>query len=390
MARIAAHLSTLSELPAAADEALAAVVEQLGGPADLAVVFASPDHLAGFELLGPLLCDRLGTECVIGCCGESIMGTEQEVEGAPALSLWAARLPGANPLALRLELQRTADGPMIGGWPDETLGEWPAGSSLLLVGDPFTFPADFLLERLNDDRPGVNVFGGMASAASQPGENRLLLGRRTVNDGAVAVLLRGGDVRPVVSQGCRPIGRPMVVTKAERNVIQELGGRPALAQLKELFMTLPTREQKLIQSGLHVGRVVNEYQETFEPGDFLIRNVVGIDPGQGAIAIGDYVRAGQTVQFHVRDQETADADLQQLLASAKAARPEQPAGALVFSCNGRGTRLFSQPNHDAGCVSAAFGAIPVAGFFAAGELGPIGSRNFMHGFTASIALFFKQ
>jgi small ligand-binding sensory domain FIST len=207
-------------------------------------------------------------------------------------------------------------------------------------------------------------------------------------DGAVAVMLHGGvSLRTVVSQGCRPIGRHFVITKAERNVIYELGGRPALLQLKEIFDDLPTREQQLVQHGLHVGRVVNEYQDTYAQGDFLIRNVMGIDPDHGSVVIADFVRTGQTVQFQIRDAQTADEEMRQLLSSVRKDRTAKPAGALLFTCNGRGTRLFPAPHHDAGVIRHVLGDIPLAGFFAAGELGPVGGKNFMHGFTASIALF---
>jgi small ligand-binding sensory domain FIST len=181
-------------------------------------------------------------------------------------------------------------------------------------------------------------------------------------------------MRTVVSQGCRPIGKPLVVTKAERNIIHELGGKPALVQLREIFDALPTREQRLVQTALHVGRVVSEYQERFEQGDFLVRNVIGIDSSSGAVAIGDYIRPGQTVQFHVRDQEAADAELKQLLAGAATKNPS-PHGGLLFTCNGRGTRMFSQPHHDAEAIARSFGPLPIAGLFAAGEIGPIGRQN---------------
>jgi small ligand-binding sensory domain FIST len=288
---------------------------------------------------------------------------------------------------MHLQFERTPEGGALNGWPDQTAGDWPAGAFLILLGEPFTFPTDFLLERMNEDRPGVPVIGGMASAAHEPGGNRLIFGPRTVSEGAVAALVSGAvRLRTVVSQGCRPIGKPLVVTKAERNVIHELGGRPALVQLREIFDVLPTREQRLVQRALHVGRVVSEYQDRFEQGDFLVRNVVGIDSSTGAVAIGDYIRPGQTVQFHVRDQEAADAELQQLLASASRQTPAA-LGGLLFTCNGRGTRMFSQPHHDAEAISRACGQLPLAGFFAAGEIGPIGRQNFVHGFTASVALF---
>ena len=386
--RCAVHLSTASDTQAAVAEALSAVREQLAAPASLVMVFASGDH--GESLQGCLskIQETLGAGCVVGCTGESIVGGGREVEASSALSIWAASFPAATVDAFRLSFARTPEGGVIEGWPEPLAGEWPDESLLILVGDPYTFPADFLLERLNEDRPGVKVVGGMASSGSGPGENQLYLHDQAYNDGAVAVLLRGPiGLRTVVSQGCRPIGKPFVVTKAEQNVLVELGGRPALEQLKALFAELPTREQQLFQRGLHVGRVVSEYRETFEAGDFLIRNVIGLDPRRGAIAVGDFIRPGQTVQFHLRDHETADDDLKQLLRGASGEEAATPAGALLFTCNGRGTRLFPAADHDVGCVRAACGPIPVAGFFAAGELGPVGKENFMHGFTASIAVF---
>jgi len=385
--RFASALSTLTDSSAALAEVCGTAREQLGGKADLAMLFFSPHHLAAAERLALDACELLGTENLLGCNGEAIAGVGREVENEPAMSLWTAAWPEVTTSLLHLEFERTPEGGVIQGWPDELAGEWPAGTFLLLLGEPFSFPVDLLLERFNEDRPGVPIVGGMASGSHSPGENRLLFGRETFREGAVAALVRGPvRLRTVVSQGCRPIGRHYVVTKAERNIIYELGGRPALLQLKELFDTLPNREQVLVQSGVHVGRVVSEYQDRFEQGDFLVRNVVGIDPNAGAIAVGDYIRPGQTVQFHVRDQETATAELKQLLAAAQAAGPA-PAGALLFTCNGRGTRLFQQPHHDAAALAHAFGNIPLAGFFAGGEVGPIAGQNFLHGFTASVALF---
>jgi small ligand-binding sensory domain FIST len=385
--RCGAALSTLADSRAAVREACELAREQLGGgPADLALLFCSPHHLRYADQLAADACDALGTENLLGCTGESIVGTGREVEDDPAISLWLAQWSGVKTARFHLEFERTREGGVIQGWPDELAGEWPPGTFLLLLGEPFSFPADLLLDRLNDDRPGVPVVGGLASGGHEPGHNRLFFGRQTLAEGAVAALISGSvRLRTVVSQGCRPIGRPFVVTKAERNVIYELGGKPALIQLKEIFDSLPTREQLLVQRALHVGRVVSEYQERFEQGDFLVRNVTGLDPGSGAIAIGDYIRTGQTVQFHVRDQEAADAELKQLLAAARKASPS-PAGGLLFTCNGRGTRMFNQPHHDAEAVAKALGPIPLAGFFAQGEIGPIGRQNFLHGFTASLAL----
>ena len=384
----ASSLSTRADAAEAFKEAAESARAALGGTPDLAFLFVSPHHARAADGLAKEACELLGTGNLLGCTGESIVGSGREVEEEPALALWLARLPRAKLTTLHLEFERTREGNVLEGWPDELAGEWAAGSFLIVLGEPFSFPADYLLERMNEDRPGVQVVGGMASGAAQPGENRLLLGPKTFAEGAVAVHVSGGvRLRTVVSQGCRPIGKHFVVTKAERNIIYELGGRPALAQLREIFDTLPASEQRLVQTALHVGRVVSEYQERFEQGDFLVRNVAGIDATTGAIAIGDYIRAGQTVQFHIRDQEAADAELKQLLAGAKKHSGTSPAGGLLFTCNGRGTRMFREADHDAGAVAQAFGSLPLAGFFAQGEMGPIGKQNFMHGFTASLALF---
>jgi small ligand-binding sensory domain FIST len=377
-------LSTNHDAAAAIAEVCTKALSALDGTPDLAFLFFSSHHIDAAGALATQVCERVGTDNVFGCSGESIVGVGQEVEMEPAISLWLARLPATSIFPMRLEYQRAANEGAFTGWHEELPDNWPAHATLIVLGDPFSFPADLLLELVNHEQPGVPVIGGMASAGQTPGCNRLVLGREAFDQGATAVLLQGGvQVQTVVSQGCRPIGQHFVITKAERNMIQELGGVPAYRRLEELFLTLPTRDQEMVQSGLHVGRVISEYQDQFEQGDFLIRNVVGVDPEEGAIAISDYVRPGQTVQFHIRDADTADAELRHLLSQV-----EKPAAAgLLFTCNGRGTRLFSQPHHDAAAINDAAGGIPLAGLFAAGEIGPIGGMNFMHGFTASIALF---
>ena len=382
----AAALSTARDAAAAVDEVCAATIEALGGSVDLAFVFVSHHHAGAFDELADRICDRLGTENLLGCTGEAIVGGSREIENQPALSLWAARLPESRIHALHLEFARTPEGGTFVGWPDELAGDWPADTALIALGEPFSFPADVLLERLNEDRPGLAVMGGMASGAHQPGEHRIFLGRRELLQGAVAAVVQGGvRVRAVVSQGCRPIGKPFVITKAERNIVYELGGHPPLKLLQELYEELSPSEQKAMEHGVHLGRVTDAYKNAPGRGDFLVRNVIGVDRDSGAIAIGDYVRPGQAVQFHLRDAASADEDLRELLASARG--QSTPRGALLFTCNGRGTRLFDQPHHDAGAIRAALGDVPLAGFFAAGEIGPIGERNFLHGFTASVALF---
>jgi small ligand-binding sensory domain FIST len=385
----AAALSTERITSQALDAVCRSALEQLGGAPDLAFLFFSPHHPGSAELLAASAQQELKATVLLGCVGESIIGNDQEVEGNPALSLWLARW--AKPVeaqAFHLTLEETSEGYSLLGWPDSLEGAERANSAVFLLGDPFTFPVDMFLGEMNEAHPGVRVMGGMASGVRGPGESRLLLGDRALNQGAIGVVLHGDlRLRCVVSQGCKPIGRHMVVTRVRENVIAELSGKSPLLQLQEIWQELSPEDQELFSQGLHVGRVINEYQGEFRRGDFLIRNVQGLEQETGALAISDRLRVGQTVQFHVRDAASADEDLHELLRSEPGARALKPAGALLFSCNGRGTRLFPTPHHDARAIRAEAGAVPVSGFFAQGEIGPIGGQNFIHGFTASVALF---
>ncbi|MBX7167101.1 MAG: FIST C-terminal domain-containing protein [Pirellulales bacterium] len=379
-------VSTLADTADAVEQCTASALEQLGATPDLGVVFATHDHRSAAEELAAKIRARTGVRCLIGCTGESLACGELEFESGPALVLWLAVLPGVKLVPIHLSFNRQADGGAIVGWPDELSAVWSDQSALLVLGEPFSFPVELLLDNVSEQHPGVPVVGGMASGAHSPEQNVLWLDDQAHADGAVAVLVDGPvRLRPIVSQGCRPVGRTFVVTKAEQNVVQQLGGRPALEQLQEVYAGLSPDEQRQVQQGLHLGRVINEYQDRFERGDFLVRNVLGADPQSGAVAVGDYVRVGQTVQFHIRDAATADDDLRALLSAARGV--QRPAGALLFTCNGRGTRLFESPHHDAATCQELLGPLPLAGFFAQGELGPVGGRNFIHGFTASVVLF---
>ncbi|AMV36930.1 FIST N-terminal domain-containing protein [Planctomyces sp. SH-PL62] len=354
-----------------------------GSPADLTVIFSSRHHASVLGKLSQAFLEQGRTRHVLGCTGEGVVGDDLEVENKPALAVWSLTSPG-------VEIQPVRFDPG-GGSLRQSLDslEKPSESTLILLADPFSFGVNDLLKLANEHHPGLRIVGGMASGGSEPGANRLLLDGDAFTDGAVAMRLSGPiAIRTVVSQGCRPIGRTMLVTKAEQNVIRELGRRPALESLREVFLTLPPEDVEKVQEGLHIGRVINEYQESFHRGDFLVHNVVGADES-GSIQISDLIRVGQTVQFHIRDAETADEDLRESLARVPhgADGSAVPAGALLFTCNGRGSRLFGTPNHDVSVIRDVLGPIPVAGFFAMGELGPIGGQNFIHGYTASVAVF---
>ncbi|MGH2726774.1 MAG: FIST signal transduction protein, partial [Actinomycetota bacterium] len=345
---------------------------------DLAVLFVSPHHIERVGDIVSALHAALRPGALIGCTGMWIVGGAREVEDEPAVSVLAASLPDTTVVPFALEHAQTPDGETFLGWPDEV----PDGATALALGDPFTFPTGDWLERLADTHPGLEVIGGMASGGRAPGHHRLIMDTEVRNGGCVGVLIGGRvAVRALVSQGCKPVGQPYAVTAAERNVMLSLGGEKPLDRIRETYAAADEADREAMQLGLHVGRVVDEYKTAFGRGDFVIRNVLGADESSGAVAVGDAVTIGETVQFHVRDAASADEDLRSMVGAA--GRPE---GALLFTCNGRGTRLFGVPDHDAGAVARRLGPLPVAGFFCNGEIGPVGSRNFLHGFTASIAL----
>ncbi len=380
--RFGAALS-LHPLPAAAAGEIAGeLLDRFDGESpDLLALFASPHHVGAFDDEVEAVCGILEPRVCFGGTAVGVAGGSREVEEQPALSALAARWgDDAIVIPVRLLVEDTPDGPTVTGWPDDPRGA--DAHTLLLFADPFTFPVDAFVARLFEDRPGLTVIGGNASAARGPGGNRLAHGRAVVVDGAVGVMLGGGArVTAVVSQGCRPIGEPFTVTRAEGNLVQSLGGEPPMERFRATVDDLDDDARVLLRNGLHVGVVVDEHKVDFEAGDFLVRNVLGADRATGAIAVGDEVHAGQVMQFHVRDAGTADDDLRHQL-DGRHAR-----AALLFTCNGRGVNLFTSPDHDSGVVEELLGPIPLAGAFCAGEIGPVGGRAFLHGFSASLALF---
>ncbi len=378
--------AALSEHPNAAvatGDVVGRVLEGLGDadvPPDLAMVFVTPAHASALEEIVATVNATLRPAAMLGCAAISVVGGEREVERGPAVSLWAGRTGPVTPF--HLSAANSADGLAITGWPESIPDD---ASALLLIPDPFSFPTDELLRRLEQDRPGMPVVGGMASAARAPGGNRLVIDDQVVTAGAVGAFLGPEEeVTTVVSQGCRPVGTPFVVTRAEHNIVYELAGRSAVERLQEVAAALSDQDRELLADMVQIGRVIDERKLDFGPGDFLVRQVVGADPNSGALRVGDIVEVGSTAQFQVRDAGSADQDLRRMVGGHTAQ------AALVFTCNGRGTHLFPEPHHDARVVSESLGAPPVAGMFCAGELGPIGGHNFMHGFTASVVLLSRS
>lgn len=354
-----------------------------GHTADLAVVFVSRHYWqeAGYFLHA--LTDVLGPVPLIGCVAESVIGGAQEVEGSPAVSLWLGAGLGEVE-TFGVEHLATPGGGLFVGHRFE-LG----GGPYLMLADAFSFPITDLLAHLNENVPGAVVAGGLVSAGVEERSSRLFLNDQVLSTGAVVASLTGAQVDLLVSQGCRPIGNPYTVTSCEGNVVHGIGGKPPFQRLQELVATLPEPDRQLLaDGGLQVGQVLDEYRHEQRRGDFLVHSVVGADPATGAIVVAADVHLGQTVQFHVRDAASADEDLCETLDREVAELDgAQPSAALLFTCNGRGARLFDEPDHDASLVSKVLGGVPVAGAFCAGELGPVGGQNFLHSFTACVAVF---
>ncbi len=381
-------VSTSDNFDLAAEEAISQLSDGISGSLDLLSFFCSGYSAEQAQRIAEHT-QRISPVHVIGgnCVG-AIGGHREFFTDEPIVVVWGASLPETQLTQFQLQYRHSIDGGAVVGWPDDS-SCLDDDCVLLAIGDPYSFPMDLLLHRLNEDRPNVKVIGGMASGPAQPGDWSLIHGDELVHSGATLIAMQGNYLpEPLVSQGCRPVGEPLLITACERNEIQLLGGVPATQKLFELFDRLPTREQKLLNSGLQMGLAVSEYKEDFGYGDFLIRNVNGYDRQTGSITVGAFARVGQTVQFHVRDHETATLDLTEVCEQFSSKHGPQPQSALIFSCNGRGSNLFPEPDHDAMLLSQKLGIDSLAGFFAAGEIGPVGGKNHMHGYTASAAVFF--
>lgn len=380
---MATGLSTADAGPAAFAEAADRAAEDLGrADVDLALVFAGAPHLAGIEEGLRAVEERLAPARLVGCGAQGVVGCAREVEDG-GVAVWAASLPGADLETFHLQAVRTAEHAIaVTGMP-----ELDEADAVILLVDPYTFPIEPLLAQLAEDHAGLPVVGGIASAGGGPGSAALLRDGAVARDGAVGVALRGVRVRTGVSQGARPLGPEMVITAAEGNVIHELASKPAVTRITEAIAGLDEEERLLAAGGLLLGIVIDPNKPDYERGDFLVRGLLAADTESGAVTVGEQVHVGQAVRLHVRDGDAADEDLREILESKLGNLPEPPAGALLFTCNGRGSHMFGVPDHDATALAGALRGAPAAGFFCAGEIGPVGNRSFVHGFTATLAVF---
>ncbi len=380
-----------ADTPRAVENLLTEMTDALQGKKpELCFLFVTHHHEEHFSTLAGTIQTRLGATDLLGCTTEAVIHDGSENEGLPGIVLWAMADTDAEFQTFHLQFERDQDQEKIEcfGHPlINSLNDRPFGAVFLFC-EPYSSSPHVCLPQLTDGLNGTPIFGGVASGGVGPGESCLFLNGEKIDFGAVGVVYRGEHrVRPIVSQGCRPIGHTFVITRAERNIIYELGGRPTMTQFREMFEDLGEEDQELVRQGPHLGVVTNEYKNEFQRGDFLVSNVLGSDPETGAIAVSQPVRAGRTVQFHVRDSVTADEDLLLMIEQDRKLYQEPVKGALLFNCNGRGERLFGTPHHDAAALREAYGEVPLAGFFAQGEIGPLGGRSYLHGFTTSIVLF---
>jgi len=381
--RISVGMSESFDSVEAFSDAATDAARGLGGaPCDLCVVFAGAPHLGRGKWILSAVHDHLGPRNLVGCGAGGVLGAGREIEEGPAAVVWAASMPDAEIGVHHFETERTEDGFILGGLPDPA----SLGDALVVLADPYSFAIEALLAHVEEERPGMPVLGGLASAAAA-GSASLFRDGDVLDGGAVACSLSRVPLLPCVSQGAAPVGPEMTITGAEGNLIAELASKPAMERLREALAELDPREQRLAASGLMLGIVIDENKPEYERGDFLVRPILGADSESGSLAIGERVRIGQTVRMHVRDGASADEDLREALrAQAVALGKGGAAGALVFTCNGRGSHMFDVPDHDATAIEDALGA-PAGGFFCAGEIGPVGGRNFLHGFTATMAVF---
>jgi small ligand-binding sensory domain FIST len=387
----ASALSEQTPLSNAIEECVSRVNQQLdGAAANLAVVFASFHYQEQFEDIPGLIRDQLDSPLVLGCSGGGIIGNGLEVEQQPALSITVASLPNVTLKAFHLQADNLPDldaGPQT--WEDLVQVVKSDEPQFILLADPYSFPAQNLILGLDFAFDQSAKIGGLASGAQQQGQNALFLEDQVFRSGAVGVAMSGNVVvDTVVAQGCRPIGKPMRITQSQQNLLGGLDGRPPVEVLRELFEGLNERDRGLMRTSLFLGVVMDGFIDEPKQGDFLIRNVMGMDDRAGVLSIGEVLKEGQLVQFHLRDAETSAEDLVAVLDRyAGENRENQAQGALLFSCLGRGQYLYGKSNHDTEIFQNKLGSVPLGGFFCNGEIGPVSGTTFLHGYTSSFGIF---
>jgi small ligand-binding sensory domain FIST len=366
--------------------------QQLDGPVSLGLVFMSPDYFPHAAATLEILRVHGRIPLLAGCSGTGLIIGHEEIESATGIALALYSLPGAKLKGCRFTQSQVEEANGSNYWYLETGIERSRTNGWLVFHDPFHMDAESWMRTWNEAYAPVPTFGGAASGIFSDQSIQVYLNGDVFEDGAIAISV-AGDVKlaGVVSQGCTPIGEPWTLTRVEQNLIHQIANRPAYTVLAETFQKLPPADQQKARGNLLIGLVVNEYLEDFHRGDFLVRQLIGGDPNSGILAVGALPRAGQTMQFQRRDAAAATEDMSELLERAK----KGLGGATIYGgclccCNGRGKNLFGVSNHDASLIQRQLGPFGLAGFFCNGEIGPVGEKSFLHGFTAALALFVKR
>jgi small ligand-binding sensory domain FIST len=358
-------------------------------PVHLGLVFLSPRHFANAAEILETLRVHARIPLLAGCSSASLIAGSAEIEDHSGLVLGLYSLPGATLKAVRITQEQLEEYSGPAYWHLETGIAGEQTNGWVAFADPFHLDCERWLRTWNEAYASVPTVGGLASGDYAEQRTQVYLNGDVHEDGGVAISIAGDvELASVISQGCTPIGETWTITRADQNIIYEIANRPAYQVLADTIQSLSPEEQKKCQGNLFIGRVINEYLDEFHRGDFLIRNLIGADPNSGALAVGDRPRPGQTIQFQRRDAAAGTEDITQLLARARDRLKDRTVyGACLCSCNGRGARLFGTPSHDATHVQKELGPLGLSGFFCNGEIGPVGDKNFLHGYTASLALF---
>jgi small ligand-binding sensory domain FIST len=357
---------------------------------DLLVVFVSQEHAARFDAVSELLHREFENTFLFGCCGRSVIGGGREIEDQPAISLTGALLPGVKLRGLHLDAAQVPPvyaEPHV--WEDTVHLTATQQPSFLILADPFSFETEVFVKGLDRVFPSSSKVGGLASGARQVGGTALYLGRQVFHSGAISLALTGNiEVDAVVAQGCRPIGDPMFITSAHENLIREIDGHAPRDALAELFERLGPSDRDLFSQSLFLGLAMRPDATQYVPGDYLIRNILGMDPQSGALWVNAHIPSNSVVQFHLRDATTSAMDLERALTTYQASSLAHPAGAaLLFSCEGRGIGLYGQADHDSNAFRRLVADVPIGGFFCGGEIGPVHNSTYLHGYTSSFAVF---
>jgi len=386
-------LSTSDSLEEATSQIIKDVKTSFGRlKPDLGLLFVSHSFRGELVDLWPFLRKEFPITNIIGCGAGGVIGGSKEIEGRPAVSLVCASLPHVSVQTFDLT-QNQLPSPDGSPRPWRTLvGEFQDLPHFILISDPFSIDSDAFVEGLDFAFPNATKIGGLASGGSEAGQNLLINNEKILYQGAVGVALSGNiQVQPVVAQGCRPIGKSLTVTACKGNLLLEVDTLPPLKYLSELYPDLSDRDKELLTHSLFLGVLMDSFNKSPRQGDYLIRNIVGLDEEKGIMVTGANLREGQTIQFHLRDAETSHDDLKHMLSKvglkgSENASSASKKGVVLFSCLGRGEGLYGKSHHDISLVKSAWGDIPVGGFFCNGEIGPVNGKTYLHGYTSSIGL----